>query len=62
MLDQQKDMPGLAEVTEDLAELRRQVMAMHTVEERLEGIPPEQLQAGLTREQRAELLKLLLRD
>ena len=36
MLEQQADLPGLNEVNQDLDELRRQVMAMHTVEERLE--------------------------
>jgi hypothetical protein len=51
IMEQHKNMPGLNEVTEDLAELRRQVMAMHTVEERLAGISPEQRLAGLPPEQ-----------
>ena len=71
MMEQHKNMPGLNEVTEDLAELRRQVMESHTVEERLrgippeevlEGMPPEQIVAGLKPAQRAAILELLLKD
>ncbi len=54
MLEPYKGMPGLSEITEDLSELRRQVMAMHTIEERLEGIPPEQLLKGIPPKQRLE--------
>ncbi len=52
-MDQIKSLPGLDDVTMDLAELRRQVMDMHTFEERLEGIPPARLVARLTPAQRA---------
>jgi hypothetical protein len=55
MLEKYKDMPGLGEVSQDLAEFKRQVMAMHSAEERLEGLPSEDLARVLRTLPQAEL-------
>lgn len=62
MLDKHKHIPALGDLSQDLNELRRQVMALHTVEDRLEGLSPEDLLRGLSKEQRAELLRLLTQE